>query len=31
MRDKEIKEGLADLAHKVEQDHEVQLLSLIHI
>ena len=25
MRDKEIKEGLADLAHKVEQDHEVQL------
>mgnify|MGYP006081796943 FL=1 len=25
MRDKEIKEGLADLAHKVEQDHEIQL------
>ena len=23
--DKEIKEGLADLAHKVEQDHEIQL------
>ena len=25
MRNKDIKEGLADLAHKVEQDHEIQL------
>jgi hypothetical protein len=25
MRDKEIKEGLGDLAHRAEQDHEVQM------
>ena len=25
MKHKELKEGLADLAHRVEQDHEVQM------